>query len=212
MREGCRNWVFSAPVRSHGSGDSRPQRDANRDFSDRHQSPEGDQQLSGERHDHCLLALPSSIVGSASVPLRQGAFLLKAQEAPRQSNETATHPRVARLGQTLLTSFRPALVWRPGEAGVTSHGPSVSQVSGQNFLHQHIRRLDADADDARQHPNHRMPASGRRPLQALQPSLLDGVDLLADPSQSGHVASHPTCWAELASPPESTMRQASAAP
>jgi IS5 family transposase len=35
-----------------------------------------------------------------------------------------------------------------------------------------------------------MPASGRRPFQALQPSLLDGVDLLADPSQSGHVASH----------------------
>jgi hypothetical protein len=57
-------------------------------------------------------------------------------------------------------------------------------------LHQHIRRLDADADDPRQHPNHRMPASGRRPFQALQPSLLDGVDLLADPSQSGHVASH----------------------
>src|SRR5271154_693384 len=35
-----------------------------------------------------------------------------------------------------------------------------------------------------------MPASGRPPFQALQPSLLDGFDLLADPSQSGHVASH----------------------
>ena len=156
MREGCRNWVFFRSCSDQMvQATARPQRDANRDFSDRHQSPQGDQQLSGKRHDHCPLTLPSSIFGSASVPLRQGAFLLKAQEAPRQLNETATHPRVARLGQTLLTSFRPALVWRAGQARVTGHGPSVSQVSGQNFLHQHIRRLDADADDARQHPNHR---------------------------------------------------------
>jgi hypothetical protein len=29
-------------LRSNGSSDSRPQRDANRNFSDRHQSPQGD--------------------------------------------------------------------------------------------------------------------------------------------------------------------------
>src|SRR4029077_8104403 len=134
--------------------------------------------------------LPSSIFGSASVPLRQGAVLLKAQEAPRQLNETATHPRVARLGQTLLTSFQPGLVWRPGEAGVTGHGPSVSQISGQNFLHQHIRRLDADADDARQHPNHRMPASGRGPVPALPPRPLAGGGVLAGPNHAGPVTPH----------------------
>jgi hypothetical protein len=55
-------------------------------------------------------------------------------------------------------------------------------------LQQHIRRLDADTDDARQHSNHGMPASGRRRFQPLAPSLLDGVEVLADPSQSGHVA------------------------
>jgi hypothetical protein len=43
-----------------GSSDSRPQRDANRDFSDRHQSPQGDQQLSGKRHDHCPLSFPAT--------------------------------------------------------------------------------------------------------------------------------------------------------
>ena len=59
------------------------------------------------------------------------------------------------------------------------------------------------------------PVAGAR-FQALQPSLFDGVDLLADPSQSGHVASHLIQrasaggnWRLLWSP---AMRQASAAP
>src|SRR6516164_2975102 len=38
LETGC----HSAPVRSNGSSDSRPQRDANWNFSDRHQSPQGD--------------------------------------------------------------------------------------------------------------------------------------------------------------------------
>jgi hypothetical protein len=130
----------------------------------------------------------SNTFGSTSVPLRQGAVLLKTQEAPRQLNETATHPRVARTNPAHDVSTRS--LWRPGEAGVTGYGASVLQVSGQNFLHQHIRRLDANADDARQHPNHRMPASSRRPFQALQPSLLDGVDLLASRARSRRISSN----------------------
>ena len=53
---------------------------------------------------------------------------------------------------------------------VTGHGPSVSQVSRQNFMHQ---PSDVEANETRQHPNDPMPASGRHPFQALQPSLLD---------------------------------------
>src|SRR5713101_4507699 len=76
----------------------------------------------------------------------------------------------------------------PVRPGVTSYGPSISKVSRQDLLHQHIRCLDTNTDDACQHPYHCMRASARRLFQAFKPSLLDCIDLLADPSQSRHIA------------------------
>src|SRR5665811_177887 len=159
----------------------------NADFDVLH-APQCDQKLSGKCNDHRRLTLSRRTFGPGSIPLPQCAFLLEAQEAPRQLNEAAPHACIARLRQTLLTSFDPALVGRPSEAGVTSYGPSISKVSRQDLLHQHIRCLDTNTDDACQHPHHCMRASARRLFQAFKPSLLDCIDLLADPSQSRHIA------------------------
>src|SRR5258705_196922 len=97
-------------------------------------------------------------------------------------------PIMPRLPKALLPSFDPPCVGRPGEAGVTSYGPSISKVSRKDLLHKNIRCLDTNTDDACKHPPHCMRASARRLFQALKPSLLDCIDLLADPSQSRHIA------------------------
>src|SRR5664280_3615199 len=90
------------------------------------------------------------------------------------------HACIARLRQTLLTSFDPALVGRPSEAGVTSYGPSISKVSRQDLLHQHIRCLDTNTDDACQHPHHCMRASARRLFQAVSYTHLRAHETVLD--------------------------------
>src|SRR3981081_2144544 len=98
--------------------------------------------FSAYRHAHSLLTPPRRTFGPGSIPLSQCAFLLEAQEAPRQLNEATPHACIARLRQALLTSFDPALVGRPGEAGVTSYGPSISKASRQALLHHTLPWLD----------------------------------------------------------------------
>src|SRR4029077_17042965 len=56
----------------------------------------------------------------------------------------------------LLSSPLAALVRRAREADIARHGPSVSKFPGEHLLNQHVRRLDADANDAGQKAHHRM--------------------------------------------------------
>jgi len=58
-------------------------------------------------------------------------------------------------------------------------------------LHQHVRRLHADADDARQQAHHRIRTLVRRLFQAAQPGPLDLLDLPPHPGEPGHVAPDP---------------------
>jgi hypothetical protein len=63
---------------------------------------------------------------------------------------------------------------------MTHHGASIPHVPRQHLLHQHVGRLDADADYAGQQ-QHR----GVRPLcrslrQVIEPRLLDLADLSLD--------------------------------
>ena len=73
---------------------------------------------------------------------------------------------IAGLGQPFLAPLGSALVGRAGEAGVARHGPSVAEVPRQHLLHQHVRRLDPDADDAGQQTHHRVRAPVRRLFQS----------------------------------------------
>jgi hypothetical protein len=71
---------------------------------------------------------------------------------------------------------------------VARHGPSIAQVPRQHLSHQHVRRLDADANDARQQAHHGIWAFCRRLLQALETGLLERLDLPTDQGEPGHVA------------------------
>ena len=72
-------------------------------------TPERDQQLACQRHDHGF-ALAGRILSSGSIPLCQSATLQEHQEAPGQLDHAATHPRVACLGKTFFPLPAPAFV------------------------------------------------------------------------------------------------------
>ena len=76
----------------------------------------------------------------------------------------------------------------PGQAAVTGDGAPVAQLARKHFRHQHLRRLEADALDARQHQNHRMRAFARRLFEPRLARLLDLLDLIGDEAQLRHVA------------------------
>src|SRR6202035_5108364 len=97
-------------------------------------APQCDQKLSGKCNNHRRLTLSRRTFGPGSIPLPQCTFLLGAQEAPRQLNEAPPPACIAPFRQALLPSLDPALGRRPGEAGVTSHGPAISKVSRQDLL------------------------------------------------------------------------------
>ena len=107
------------------------------------------------------------------------AVLLEQQEAPSELDQAAAHPGVARFGETFLASLGPAFIRRTGEPGVACDGPAVTQIAREHFLHQHIRRFDADSTDAGQHPDHSVRPGLWRLLQTRQAGLFDGLDLLA---------------------------------
>ena len=64
-------------------------------------------------------------------------------------------------------------VRRAGQPGVACHGSSVAQVAGEHLLHQHVRRLDADSDDAGQHSE---PSRSRRSSALASDRRVDSGD------------------------------------
>ena len=135
-----------------------------------------------------VLREPRAFSVRASIPLRQGTLLLELEKAPRQLDHPPAHPSVAGSGEPFLAAFAPALVGRAREARVARHGAPVAQVARQDLLHQHVRRLDADADHARQQADHGIWSGLGRPLETLQARLLDLPYLLEDEPPALHVA------------------------
>lgn len=70
----------------------RTQSKALRHLADAHKSPQCDEELSRERHNHDLAHGPAGILGSGPIPFDQGAVLLEQQHAPRQLDHALTHP------------------------------------------------------------------------------------------------------------------------
>ena len=114
-----------------------------------HEPPQGDQKLARQGYDH-RLSSTASVLGASSKPLRQGAVLLVQKEPPRQLNHASPDSSIARTGQSFLSAFPPAFVGRASEASITRYGPSVAHVSRQHLVHQHVGRLDAGPNHARQ--------------------------------------------------------------
>src|ERR671911_1063988 len=166
----------------------RPQCNASRDFAGRDHAPQRDEQFAGERHDHRCFARALRTLGPPPVPLRERAVLLEPQEPPGKLDQATAHAGIARLGQPLLPPPLAALVRRAREPGIARHGPSVAKISAEHLLHQHVGRLDANADDAGQEAHHRMWPRRRRLFQTHEAGPFDRVDLLSDHSEPSHVA------------------------
>ena len=102
--------------------------------------------------------------------------------------QATSYPRIAGLGQALLSAFQTALVGRSREPGVARQRSSISKIPRQDLPHQQIRRLDTDTDYPGEQPHHRMRPCIRCPLEPLGTCLLDRADLLTDQCQPCHVA------------------------
>ena len=110
------------------------------------------------------------------------------QKPPGQLDHASPHTGIARFGEPLLPPLGAALVGRACQASVASHGPPVAQIARQDLLHQHVRGLAADTDDARQQADHRMRAVLGPPFQSGQSGQLDLLDLGDDEAQPSHIA------------------------
>src|SRR6266481_1396969 len=123
-----------------------------------------------------------------AIPPRQRTVFLEHQEAPRQLDQPTSYPRVAGLGQALLSAFQTALIGRSREPGIARQRTSISKIPRQDLPHQHVRRLDTDTDHPGEQPHHRMRPGIRCTLEPLGTCLLYRADLLTDPCQPCHVA------------------------
>src|SRR5712664_3560431 len=183
QRPGRNCWVSFSGLRSL----CRPQNDAVRYDALPHETPQGDQELARQSHDHGL-ASAAGALGSGSKPLRQSAVLLEHEKSPRQLDHASSNPSVAGTGQPFLPASSAALVGRAREAGITRYGPSVAHASRQYLLHQHVGRLDTNPDHPRQQAHHCVWSNTGRLLETLQASVLDLPYLITDEPPACHVA------------------------
>src|SRR5215468_5905127 len=116
---------------------------------------------------------------------------------PGELDHPAAHAGIARFGKSSLASFFATLVGRTGEAGIARKGFTIPDVAREYLLHEHVRGLNADADDPREQPYHRMALLVGRFRQAFGTGCLDFLDLLLDEAQAVHVApqfGQRVCW------------------
>ena len=122
-------WAAQAVIRPLSRSWHRAQDDALRHLAGRNKTPEGDEKLTRQRHDHRLARAAASIGRTCMEPLGQGAGLLESQEAPCQLDHAVAHPRVAGSGKALLPPTLATLVGRAGEARLARHRPAIAQVA-----------------------------------------------------------------------------------
>ena len=107
----------------------RTQDDTVRRLAGGHQTPQRDEQLARQRHDHGLARAAASVRRPCPVPDRQTAGLLQPEETPGELDHAAAHARVARLGEPLLPPPGAALLRRSGGAVRTSPRPVSAWVT-----------------------------------------------------------------------------------
>jgi hypothetical protein len=128
------------------------------------EAPERDDQFACQRDDHCLARANTAITGAGAIPQCQRALLLKHQKAPGELDHAAADPGVAGSGKALFASLRTALIRRACQAGVARHCSTVTHWPGEHLMNQHVSRLDTNADDSGQQPNHGVGPGLRLPL------------------------------------------------
>src|SRR3546814_4557322 len=134
---------FGAPDLDRATPGScrRPQHEAGGDLAGGDHSPEGHQQLAGERHYQLLarrLARVDDAFGAAPVPAGEFAVGLEAQEPPGELDHRVTHPDVAGPRQPLLAAAVAALVGRPGQSAEAAHRLAVGKLARERLAVQQV--------------------------------------------------------------------------
>src|SRR4051795_5506594 len=113
-------------------------------------SPERDQELSRQGHDHDLAQAAPRAAQAIVEPARERATGLVAQPHPGEFNERRAQPPVAVLADPLLALCPTAAVGRPGQPGVGAKRAGVAEPAHEGLVDQHGRSLHADAPQARE--------------------------------------------------------------
>src|SRR4051794_32069044 len=140
-------------------------------------SPERDQELSRQGHDHDLAQAPARAAQAVVEPARERATGLVAQPHPGELNEGRAKAPVAVLADPLLAVRPAAAVGRSSQPGVGAKRAGVAEPAHEGLVDQHGRSLHADAPQAREVLDHLL-----RPPRRL---ALDGP--VALPFQFGHL-------------------------
>jgi hypothetical protein len=80
-------------------------------------------------------------------PTNKFALFLELEKAPCQLNHAASNAGIASASKTLLSPAVATLIGCTCEAGVAGDRPSIPQRSRKDFVHQHVGRFDARANN-----------------------------------------------------------------
>ena len=79
-------------------------------------------------------------------PTNKFALFLELEKAPCQLNHAASNAGIASASKPFSRLRRPLSSGAP-EAGVAGDRPSIPQRSRKDFVHQHVGRFDANANN-----------------------------------------------------------------
>ena len=112
-------------------------------------------------------------------PLGQGTVLLESEKAPSELDHAAPNASVTGARKAPLAPASSALIGGAGKAGVASDRLAVAPVAREDLVDQHVRRLNTDAEDARNETYHRVRAFLWGRCELAQVALFDRTDLFA---------------------------------
>ena len=189
----------------------RTQNDAVRHNALPHEPPQGDQKFA-RQGDHHGLARTAGVRVVLNHCAKALSFWCRRNRHANWIMPRRTRPLPERASP--FPAFSGCSRRASREAGITGYGPSVAQASRQHLVYQHVSRLDADPDYARQQAHHSVRSITGRVIETLQACLLNLPDLIPDEPSPLHVAPQAqlACSAVLARPRACVNRQGARRP
>src|SRR3954454_17661352 len=143
-------------------------------------SPERDQELSRQGHDHDLAQAPARATQAVVEPARERATGLVAQPHPGEFNERRAQPPVAVLADPLLAVRSAAAVGLSSQPGVGAKRAGVAEAAHEGLVDQHGRGLHTNAAHTGELPDHLLRLTRRLTFDGLVALCFQFGHLLAD--------------------------------